>query len=100
MFHSTAFSIDVVLKAQEGDLHLVLYTGLAGWYSYFVNKGFTLEGEIRTLIRLDGLKFPNGRTAIKNGPLPLFVDILNGVKVSVTQSGNPQSDIERINVDV
>jgi rhamnogalacturonan endolyase len=75
--------LDVAYTANEGAVHFVLFTGLTGFYSYFINTGLGEQGEFRTLYRLAPDLFPNGRTYLKSEALPLFVDILNGVKVQV-----------------
>jgi rhamnogalacturonan endolyase len=54
---------------------------LPGAYQYFVNRALPVIGVTRTLFRLDNQTFPNGRTNIKDEPLPKFADILSGTKV-------------------
>lgn len=73
--------LDVSYNAIEGSVHFVLFNGLPGFYSYFVNAALGSRGEFRTLYRLAPDLFPNGRTYLKDAPLPLWADILTGVKV-------------------
>ncbi|KAF2094373.1 galactose-binding like protein [Rhizodiscina lignyota] len=73
--------IDVAFEAYEATVHYVLFTGLAGFYEYNINKNLGEQGECRSLWRLDPNQFTNGRTNIKNGPLPLLKDIQTGYKV-------------------
>lgn len=81
VYRQTKDMLDVSYEAKEGFVHFVLMTGLDGFYSYFVNKALGVQGEFRTLYRLDPTLFPNGRTYLKDEPLPLFSDILNGTNV-------------------
>ena len=64
--------VDVSFTANEGEMHWVIYQDLAGAYQYFVNHALPVLGEFRTLFRLDNTTFVNGRTNIKDGPLPPF----------------------------
>lgn len=73
--------IDVSFNAPEGEHHLVLFKGLNGFYSYFVNKGLPDLGEFRTLIRLNPDLYQNGHTSIKDEALPLFPQDFQGEKV-------------------
>lgn len=73
--------IDVSFSAAQGDLHWVIFDDLSGAYQYFVNRALPVLGEYRTLWRLDNETFPNGRTNIKDGPLPPFSLYLNATKV-------------------
>jgi len=36
--------IDVAYTAKEGDVHFVLFAGLSGFYSYFVNTALGVQG--------------------------------------------------------
>jgi hypothetical protein len=73
--------IDVSFVSEEGDLHWVIYDDLAGSYQYFVNRALGDISILRSLFRLDPARFPNGRTYLKNEPLPSFESILNATKV-------------------
>lgn len=64
--------MDVGFIANEGEMHWVIFNGLAGSYQYFVNHALPVLGEFRTLFRLDNTTFTNGRTNIKDGELPPF----------------------------
>ncbi|KAL7269827.1 hypothetical protein RUND412_007486 [Rhizina undulata] len=77
----TSDMLDVAYTATEGIVHFVLFTGLAGFYSYFVNTALGEQGEFRTLYRLDPQYFTNGHTYLKDEALPLLSDIVNGTKV-------------------
>lgn len=59
----------------------MIFEDLAGAYQYFVNRALPELGEFRTLFRLDNATFPNGRTNIKDAPLPPFAEIMNSTKV-------------------
>jgi rhamnogalacturonan endolyase len=71
----------VKFTALEGDFHWVIYDNLAGAYQYFVNRALPKLGEFRTLWRLDNTSFPNGRTNVKDGPLPPISDYLAATNV-------------------
>ncbi|VDB87394.1 unnamed protein product [Peniophora sp. CBMAI 1063] len=73
--------IDVSFSASEGDLHWVIFANLSGAYQYFVNRDLPVLGVYRTLWRLDNETFPNGRTNIKDEPLPPFSLYGNATKV-------------------
>jgi rhamnogalacturonan endolyase len=73
--------IDVKFTAKEGDMHWVIFSGLAGAYQYFVNHALPQLGEFRTLWRLDNTSFPNGKTDIRDEPLPPLSDYLPENKV-------------------
>ncbi|KAI5856370.1 polysaccharide lyase family 4, domain III-domain-containing protein [Tricharina praecox] len=77
----TSRMLDVAYTSKEGDIHFVLFTGLSGFYSYFVNTALGVQGEFRTLYRLTPELFPNGRTYLKDAPLPLFETILTSPSV-------------------
>lgn len=81
VYKQTQDTLDVGYEAKEGTVHFVLMTGLDGFYSYFVNTALGVQGEFRTLYRLAPDLFPNGRTYLRDEPLPLFADILNGTSV-------------------
>ena len=68
--------IDIKFTAARGDLHLVVFDDLAGAYNYFVNRNLYDSALIRTLWRLDPKLFLNGRTYLKDEPLPKIEDIL------------------------
>ncbi|KAG9612415.1 polysaccharide lyase family 4 protein, partial [Aureobasidium melanogenum] len=73
--------IDVSFVSEKGDLHWVIYDDLAGSYQYFVNRALGDISILRSLFRLDPDRFPNGRTYLKDEPLPLFAAIQNATKV-------------------
>ncbi|KAH8819826.1 polysaccharide lyase family 4, domain III-domain-containing protein [Xylogone sp. PMI_703] len=73
--------LDVVFSATEGDFHWVIQPHLAGAYQYFVNRALPVLGEFRSLFRLDNTTFLNGKTDIKDGPLPPLSLIAEGTKV-------------------
>ncbi|KZV60869.1 polysaccharide lyase family 4 protein [Peniophora sp. CONT] len=73
--------IDVSFSAANGDMHWVIFDDLSGAYQYFVVRDLPVLGEFRTLLRLDNETFPNGRTNIKDGPLPPFALYGNATKV-------------------
>ncbi|KZV62518.1 polysaccharide lyase family 4 protein [Peniophora sp. CONT] len=73
--------IDVSFTANEGDVHWVIFDDLPGAYQYFVNRDLPVLGVFRTLLRLDNETFPNGRTNIKDEPLPPFSLYGNATKV-------------------
>lgn len=58
--------------AWEGELHLILFRGLNGIYSYFLNHNLPVLGEFRTLIRLNPDIYQDGHTSLKDEPLPKF----------------------------
>jgi rhamnogalacturonan endolyase len=78
--HGDSF-IDVSFVSEKGDLHWVIYDDLAGSYQYFVNRALGDISILRSLFRLDPDRSPNGRTYLKDEPLPLFESILNATKV-------------------
>ncbi|KAH6715751.1 polysaccharide lyase family 4, domain III-domain-containing protein [Leptodontidium sp. MPI-SDFR-AT-0119] len=73
--------LDVVFEGTLGDFHWVIYPDLAGAYQYFVNKALPTLGEFRTLFRLDNTTFVNGKTAVKEGPLPTLAEIATATNV-------------------
>lgn len=73
--------LDISFTAVEGDFHWVIYHDFAGAYQYFINHALPALGEFRTLFRLDNETFPNGRTEVKDEPLPALAEILNSTKV-------------------
>lgn len=93
----TATKIDVAFYAFEGELHLVLFKGLNGFYSYFVNRNLPLLGEFRTLIRLNPNIYQNGHTSIKDEALPVWPDDYKGKKVfdETWQLGNTSNYITK-----
>lgn len=62
-------------------MHWVIFSGLPGAYQYFVNEALPDLGEFRTLWRLDNDTFLNGRTNIRDEPLPPLADFVAGTKV-------------------
>ncbi|KAI5206828.1 hypothetical protein E4T39_02399 [Aureobasidium subglaciale] len=73
--------IDVSFVSDKGDFHWVLYDDLAGSYQYFVNRALGDISILRSLFRLDPDRFPNGRTYLKDEPLPSFQSIKDATKV-------------------
>ncbi|KAI4740118.1 hypothetical protein E4T50_09434 [Aureobasidium sp. EXF-12298] len=73
--------IDVSFVSEKGDLHWVIHDDLAGSYQYFVNRALGDISILRSLFRLDPDRFPNGRTYLKDEPLPSFAAIQNATKV-------------------
>ncbi|KAI5256298.1 hypothetical protein E4T42_01532 [Aureobasidium subglaciale] len=73
--------IDVGFVSDQGDFHWVIYDDLAGSYQYFVNRALGDVGILRSLFRLDPDRFPNGRTYLKDEPLPSFQAIKDATKV-------------------
>ncbi|KAI1079649.1 polysaccharide lyase family 4 protein [Whalleya microplaca] len=68
--HSGSQYIDVAFTAPEGEMHWVIFSGLAGAYQYFVNRALPTLGEFRTLWRLDNATFPYGKTDLRDEALP------------------------------
>ncbi|TQN66095.1 Rhamnogalacturonate lyase [Colletotrichum shisoi] len=64
--------IDVSFSAAAGDFHWVIFDDLTGAYQYFVNRALPDISILRTLWRLAPDLFPNGRTHLKDEPLPDF----------------------------
>lgn len=64
--------IDVSFSSKEGELHWVIFEGIAGAYQYFVNHALPDISILRTLWRLDPTLFLNGRTYLREEPLPDF----------------------------
>ncbi|GME55056.1 putative rhamnogalacturonate lyase protein [Neofusicoccum parvum] len=73
--------IDISFNAAQGEFHWVIFDDLTGAYQYFVNRDLPVLGVFRTLFRLDNQTFPNGRTNIKDEPLPAFAEFLNATNV-------------------
>ncbi|PNS17664.1 hypothetical protein CAC42_3059 [Sphaceloma murrayae] len=73
--------IDVSFSAAQGDFHWVIYDDLAGAYQYFVNKALPDLSILRSLWRLDPGRFLNGRTYLKDEPLPDYSLYANATKV-------------------
>ncbi|KAH8196324.1 hypothetical protein TruAng_009502 [Truncatella angustata] len=73
--------IDIRFTAKEGDFHWVIQSGLTGAYQYFVNHALPTLGEFRTLWRLDNTTFPNGKTDVRDEPLPPLDEYLANLKV-------------------
>jgi rhamnogalacturonan endolyase len=81
IYKKTSKFLDIAFTANEGEFHWVIYPDLAGAYQYFVNAALPVLGEFRTLWRLDNTTFFNGKTNIKDGPLPTFAEINSSVSV-------------------
>ncbi|KAI5269838.1 hypothetical protein E4T47_06684 [Aureobasidium subglaciale] len=75
------YFVDVSFVSDQGDLHWVIYDDLAGSYQYFVNQALGDISILRSLFRLDPDRFPNGRTYLKDEPLPSFQAIKDAIKV-------------------
>ncbi|KAI1421810.1 rhamnogalacturonate lyase [Xylaria sp. FL1777] len=73
--------VDVVFTAAEGEMHWVIFSGLAGAYQYFVNRALPVLGEFRTLWRLDNTTFPRGKTNLRDEELPPLSDYIAANKV-------------------
>ncbi|KAI1155456.1 rhamnogalacturonate lyase [Nemania diffusa] len=73
--------IDVMFTAAEGEMHWVIFSGLAGSYQYFVNRALPVLGEFRTLWRLDNTTFPRGKTDRRDEELPPLSDYIDANKV-------------------
>ncbi|KAH0424658.1 rhamnogalacturonate lyase [Colletotrichum camelliae] len=73
--------IDVSFSAAAGDFHWVIFDDLSGAYQYFVNRALPDISILRTLWRLAPEYFPNGRTHLKDEPLPDFSLYANATKV-------------------
>ncbi|KAI0175410.1 polysaccharide lyase family 4, domain III-domain-containing protein [Pestalotiopsis sp. NC0098] len=73
--------IDVSFSSSAGDLHWVIFEGLAGSYQYFVNTAVPDLSILRTLWRLDPTLFLNARTYLRDQPLPDFSLYANATKV-------------------
>ncbi|KAH8661883.1 polysaccharide lyase family 4 protein [Xylariales sp. PMI_506] len=73
--------IDVSFTANEGDMHWVIFSGLAGAYQYFVNHALPELGEFRTLWRLDNTTFLKGKTNLRDELLPPLSEYLPQNKV-------------------
>ncbi|KAK8073851.1 hypothetical protein PG994_004750 [Apiospora phragmitis] len=73
--------LDVQFAAREGDMHWVIFAGLAGAYQYFVNRDLPVLGEFRTLWRLDNTTFTHGKTDLRDEALPPLSDYLPENKV-------------------
>ncbi|KAK6856949.1 hypothetical protein PG995_007136 [Apiospora arundinis] len=68
--HNGAAYLDIKFTAREGDMHWVIFSGLAGAYQYFVNRDLPVLGEFRTLWRLDNATFTHGKTDLRDEALP------------------------------
>jgi rhamnogalacturonan endolyase len=79
--HQGADFIDVMFTANEGEMHWVIFSGLAGAYQYFVNRALPVLGEFRTLWRLDNETFPRGKTNVRDEELPPLSDYIAANKV-------------------
>lgn len=73
--------LDISFNAYEGEHHMVLFDGLDGIYSYFVNKNLPVLGEFRTLFRLNPEVYTNAHTSIKDQALPLWPEDYQGKEV-------------------
>ena len=73
--------IDISFTATEGDMHWVIFSGLAGSYQYFINRALPILGEFRTLWRLDNTTFTKGKTDLRDELLPPLSEYLPENKV-------------------
>jgi rhamnogalacturonan endolyase len=73
--------IDVQFDAAEGEMHWVIFNGLAGAYQYFVNRALPVLGEFRTLWRLDNETFTSAFNADKDGVLPPLSEYAASTKI-------------------
>ncbi|KAH0033422.1 polysaccharide lyase family 4 protein, partial [Aureobasidium melanogenum] len=73
--------IDVQFDATEGEMHWVIFSGLAGSYQYFVNRALPVLGEFRTLWRLDNETFTSAYNADKDGVLPPLSEYAVSTKI-------------------
>ncbi|KAM0815909.1 putative Polysaccharide lyase family 4, domain III-domain-containing protein [Seiridium cardinale] len=73
--------IDISFTTTTGELHWVVFDGLAGSYQYFVNTGVPDLSILRTLWRLDPTLFLNARTYLRDQALPDFALYANATKV-------------------
>ncbi|THY22530.1 polysaccharide lyase family 4 protein [Aureobasidium pullulans] len=73
--------IDVQFDATEGEMHWVIFNGLAGAYQYFVNRALPVLGEFRTLWRLDNDTFTSAYNADKDGVLPPLSEYAISTKI-------------------
>ncbi|KAK8024028.1 hypothetical protein PG993_012094 [Apiospora rasikravindrae] len=73
--------LDVKFASREGDMHWVIFSGLAGAYQYFVNRDLPTLGEFRTLWRLDNTTFTHGKTDLRDEALPPLSEYLPENKV-------------------
>lgn len=73
--------VDISFSSAAGDLHWVIFDGLAGSYQYFVNTAVPDLSILRTLWRLDPNLFLNARTYLRDQPLPDFSLYANATKV-------------------
>ncbi|KAK9415814.1 putative Polysaccharide lyase family 4, domain III-domain-containing protein [Seiridium unicorne] len=73
--------IDISFTTTTGELHWVVFDGLAGSYQYFVNTGVPDLSILRTLWRLDPTLFLNARTYLRDQALPDFSLYANATKV-------------------
>ncbi|OLN97954.1 Rhamnogalacturonate lyase 2 [Colletotrichum chlorophyti] len=73
--------IDVSFSAAAGDFHWVIFDDLTGAYQYFVNRALPDISILRNLWRLSPEVFLNGRTHLKDEPLPDFSLYASGTNV-------------------
>ncbi|GKT49556.1 rhamnogalacturonate lyase A [Colletotrichum spaethianum] len=73
--------IDVSFSSAAGDFHWVIFDDLTGAYQYFVNRALPDISILRTLWRLAPEIFLNGRTHLKDEPLPDFSLYANATNV-------------------
>lgn len=73
--------VDISFTSEQGDLHWVVFDGLAGAYQYFTNRALEAVQIWRTVWQLDPTIFLNGRTRIKDQALPDFSLYANATKV-------------------
>lgn len=73
--------VEISFNAGKGGFHWVVFDDLAGAYQYFVNKPLPDISVLRSLNRFDPIRFTNGRTYLKDEPLPEFALYANATKM-------------------
>lgn len=73
--------IHVAFDSYYATVHYILFANLPGHYQYVVNKNLGVQGEIRSLWRLDPVIFTKGRTNCRDDVLPTIGQIQAGVNV-------------------
>ncbi|KAI5235141.1 polysaccharide lyase family 4 protein [Aureobasidium subglaciale] len=84
--------INVQFDAAEGEMHWVIFNGLAGAYQYFVNRALPVLGEFRTLWRLDNETFTSAYNADKDGMLPPLSEYAVSTKIQDETWKTPEGD--------
>jgi rhamnogalacturonan endolyase len=74
--HNGVSYMDVMFSSGGGDMHWVIFSGLAGAYQYFVNRNLPTLGEFRSLWRLDNTTFPKAKTDLRDEALPPLSDYI------------------------